>query len=199
MRARAGRYVATRIPTDECGAAPSLLCGPQGTRSALQRARRPPSGGLQRTHEPWVRSEGERHVTHASTRLCPLCMPLGVHTCALFRAGRYVATRIPLTRVPPRPLSCVVRRILTLNDNRLTCVPLLITKYFTGYFTGYWSPSGPRVTCVVSFVHLTCVPRACLRAHALATSLSCAAQTTSSGPQRTRRRSVWSLPRAKKV
>ena len=111
------------------------------------------------------------------------------------RAGRDVATRIPTdAREPPRPLSCVVRRDLFLEYNALNCVSLSQKriKAIPGY-------RGPRVTCVVSFVHLTCVPRACLRAHAPSPSLSCAAQTTSSGPQRTRRRSVWSLPRAKKV
>ncbi len=38
------------------------------------------------------------------------------------RAGRYVATRIPLTRVPPRPLSCVVRRGLHLGENKLVAL-----------------------------------------------------------------------------
>ena len=39
------------------------------------------------------------------------------------RAGRYVATRIPLTRLPPRPLSCVVRRYLYLWYNELAALP----------------------------------------------------------------------------
>jgi hypothetical protein len=40
------------------------------------------------------------------------------------RAGRYVATRIPpLTSVPPRPLSCVVRRYLYLWNNELAALP----------------------------------------------------------------------------
>jgi hypothetical protein len=77
------------------------------------------------SHKPSVRSEGERHVTHASSRLCPLCMPGGTFLRLVrARAGRYVATRIPpLTSVPPRPLSCVVRRVLNLGDNELAAFP----------------------------------------------------------------------------
>jgi hypothetical protein len=151
VRARACRYVATRITTDACVPAPSLLCGPQNTQSVRQQTRRPPSVGLQRTHEPSVRSEGERHVTHASTRLCPLCMTLGTHNCAtssppsqsqsstdsrsfckergretrharqhaslpsLHAAGVYIIARIPL--------SCVVRRYLYLEYNKLVALP----------------------------------------------------------------------------
>ncbi len=57
-------------PTDVRAPAPSLLCGPQVAQSVRQPARRPPRVRLQQTHEPSVRSGGERHVTHASTRLC---------------------------------------------------------------------------------------------------------------------------------
>ena len=49
----------------------------------------------------------------------------------LVRAGRYVATRIPLTRVPPRPLSCVVRRQLGLAHNELVALPALVFNGLT--------------------------------------------------------------------
>ena len=40
------------------------------------------------------------------------------------RVCRYVATRIPTdARVPPRPLSCVVRRTLILYSNKLAALP----------------------------------------------------------------------------
>jgi hypothetical protein len=40
------------------------------------------------------------------------------------RACRYVATRIPTDAcVPPRPLSCVLRRTLLLSHNKLAALP----------------------------------------------------------------------------
>ena len=47
------------------------------------------------------------------------------------RAGRYAATRIPLTRVPPRPLSCVVRRELDLSNNELAALPASVFNGLT--------------------------------------------------------------------
>ncbi len=66
-------------------------------------------------------------------------MPLGTHTspCARTlrlvrtRAGRYVAMRIPLTRVPLRPLSCVVRRRLYLEENQIAALPALVFNGLT--------------------------------------------------------------------
>ena len=83
-------------------------------------------------------------------------------------------------RVPPLPLSCVVRRYLDLSNNLLTCVPLTQTR-----ITAIACYNGPRVTCVVSCLS-SCV-RAC--AFPLALSLVCRADnffwtTTNSPPQR---------------
>jgi hypothetical protein len=108
VRARASTRLCHTHPTDALAPAPSLVCGPQGARSGPQRARRPPRVSLQRTHEPSVRSEGERHVTHASTRLCPLCVSLGAHTCALCANAQPLCCHAhPLTRVCPRALYLV--------------------------------------------------------------------------------------------
>ncbi len=92
------------------------------------------------------------------------------------RAGRYVATRIPLTRVPPRPLSCVVRSYLNLAYNPLlTCVSLaqeritVIPDYpglYVPYYRDLYGYTGPRVTCVVSCLS------SCVRAYACPRDLS---------------------------
>jgi hypothetical protein len=75
VRACAGRYVATRIPTDARAPAPSLLCGPQDTLSVQQpivdlRA------SLTRAHysDRLHRSEGHVCGEFCASYVCPACV-----------------------------------------------------------------------------------------------------------------------------
>ncbi len=64
--------------------------------------------GRETRHARQHASLGERHVTHASTRLCPLCVSLGAHTCALCANAQPLCCHAhPLTRVCPRALYLV--------------------------------------------------------------------------------------------
>ena len=76
-------FAATRILAESRAPAPSLSCAPQETRSATQQAQHLACDRVQRTHEPEVRRQRERHITntrthaHTSTGASSLCMPLG--------------------------------------------------------------------------------------------------------------------------
>ena len=93
------------------GCRPELVDpAPQESRAAQQRARRPPRCGVQRPHEPLVKSEGRetdhRH-THTHKNACKLSLHLGVHACALCGTRRALWYHAhPDARAPAPSLSC---------------------------------------------------------------------------------------------
>ena len=159
--------------------------------SCWTRTSSPPSQRRSSTDSRTLSKERGRETRHARQHASlPSLLDAGDTYLRLVRAraGRYVATRIPTdAREPPRPLSCVVRRRLTLSNNLLTCVPLTQTRITAisrheGDLYGY---TGPRVTCVVSCLSSCVLACACPRD----LSLVCRADnffwtTTNSPPQR---------------
>ena len=124
VRARAGRYVATRIPlTRVCPRALSLVWS--AGDSFWGATSSPPSQSWSSTVSRTFGKERGRETRHARQHASlPETLSAcrrGLHNCALCAHAQVamLPRASPLTRLPPRLLSCVVRRSLHLSSNEL--------------------------------------------------------------------------------